>query len=212
MRSCFQVIATTEQIEYASNLVDYNIKNHTVPNIWDIDKSKKEQTPFLRFIGSLGETVFADAYQIPRHKKSFGATDGQDYGNDFVLNIKGQNYIIDLKSMHRKNDIFYGFYVLNIPSSQLHKAKSITDLYYCISIHFQDDKYFVSFLGLIRKKDIIDGKVGILYKTGATRIRGDHSTFKFISDTYEVEFKDFLKPMITNHIQKMNGFKLIEIK
>lgn len=187
------------------------MKNHTVPNIWDIDKEKKEQTPFLRFIGSLGETVFADAYNILRHKKSFGASDGQDYGNDFVISIDKKEYIIDLKSMHRKNDIFYGYYVLNIPSNQLHKITSVTDLYYCISIHYKDGLYYVSFLGLIRKRDIIDGKVGILYKTGTTRVRGDNSTFKFISDTYEIDFKDFIKPSITDNIRKMNGFRVIKI-
>ncbi len=211
MRSCFQVVATDEQIKYASELVEYSIKNHTVPNIWDIDRTKKEQTPFLRFIGSLGETVFADAYNLPRHKKSFGASDGQDYGNDFIVTIDGIEYIVDLKSMHRKNGNFYGFYVLNIPSNQLHKAKSMTDLYYCISIHQEDEKYIISFLGLIRKRDIIDGKVGILYKTGTTRVRADKTTFKFISDTYEVEFKDFLKPFISEHIKNMNGFKQIRI-
>lgn len=126
--------------------------------------------------------------------------------------IKIVNFYVDLKSMHRKNDTFYGSYVLNIPSSQLHKSKSVTDLYYCISIHFENEKYAISFLGLIRKKDILEGKVGILYKTGTTRVRADKTTFRFISDTYEVEFKDFLKPFISEHIKKMNGFKLIKIK
>ena len=103
MRSCFQVVATDEQIKYASDLVEYSIKNHTVPNIWDIDKKKKKETPFLRFIGSLGETVFADAYKLQRHKKSFGAADGQDYGNDFVITIDEIQYIVDLKSMDGSN-------------------------------------------------------------------------------------------------------------
>ena len=51
MRSCFQVVATEEQVNYALELVEFSIQNHTVPNIWDGDKSKKEQTSFLRFIG-----------------------------------------------------------------------------------------------------------------------------------------------------------------
>ena len=211
MRSFFQVTATKEQIEYTSELVEYSIKNHVVSNIWDIDASKKERTPFLRFIGSLGETVFADAYNLPRHAKSFGATDGQDYGNDFKVAIDNVEYTIDLKSMHRKNDVFHGYYVLNIPSRQLHKSDSITDLYYCVSIHFADQEYKVSFLGSIRKKDILDGKIGKLYTSGTDRIRADHTTFKFISDTYEVEFKDFIKPSISEHMKQMNGFKLIDL-
>lgn len=145
------------------------------------------------------------------------------YVNDF---FKNSNNISELKNqletyIHAieidKNEINTcidrcGSYVLNIPSSQLHKSKSVTDLYYCISIHFENEKYAISFLGLIRKKDILEGKVGILYKTGTTRVRADKTTFRFISDTYEVEFKDFLKPFISEHIKKMNGFKLIKIK
>lgn len=212
-RSCFQVCATAEQIEYAAQLVEYSLKNHTVPNIWDNDKTKKEQTPLLRFVGSLGETVFADVYGLPRHKNSFGASDGQDYGNDFLIETNGIAYILDLKSMHRKNDNFYGNYVLNIPSEQLHKIKSVTDFYYCLSVHWDEkENYYVSFLGTIRKKDILDGKVGILYKSGSLRTRGDGTSFPFISDTYEVEFKDFLKPRITEKITKAKGFKLIEIR
>ena len=212
MRSFFQVVASDEQVRYATELVEYSIKNHTVPNIWDIDVSKKEQTSFLRFVGSLGETVFADVYNIPRHKKSFGAIDGQDYGNDFLVTIDGTEYIIDLKSMHRKNDIFRGYYVLNIPSNQLHKAKSVTDLYYCLSIHKEREQYVVSFLGLIKKKEIVEGKVGTLYKAGTERVRADNTTFTFLSDTYEVEFKDFIKPNITDRMRKMNGFKLISFR
>lgn len=211
MRSFFQVIATDEQIKYTSELVDYSMKNHIIPNIWDIDDSKKAQTPFLRFIGSLGETVFADAYKLPRHSKSFGAIDGQDHGNDFRVTIDNTKYTIDLKSMHRKSDVFHKYYVLNIPSSQLHKSESLTDLYYCVSIHLEDNKYKVSFLGSIRKKDILDEKVGKLFITGTERIRADRTSFRFISDTYEVEFKDFIKPIISKHMKQMNGFKLIDL-
>ncbi len=210
-RSCFQVIATDEQIEYTNNIVNYSINNHSVPNIWDSDSAKKSNTYFYRFIGSLGEVVFADVYNLSRHKKSFGAEDGQDYGNDFELEINNKIYKIDLKSMHRKNDIFKDYYVLNIPSRQLHRDTSKTDLYYCISIHTKQNKFYISFLGFINKEDICSGKKGILYTAGTTRVRGDTSTFKFLQDTYEIEFKDFTPPIIKKDFEKLNGFKIIKI-
>lgn len=211
MRSSFQVIATQEQVEYTNKIVDFSIENHTIPNIWDNNKQKNAQTRHLRFIGSLGETVFADAYNLARHEKAFGANDGQDNGNDFVVTVEQKEYNIDLKSMGRQKDIFYDDYVQNIPSIQLHKTSSVTDLYYCISINQKDNLYYVSFLGLIKKQDIIDGKIGKLYKAGTTRVRRNNTTFAFDDDTYEIEFKDLIKPLITNHIKNMQGFRHIEI-
>lgn len=212
MRSCFQVKATKEQVEYTNKIVEYSIEHHTVHNIWDKSKYRKNNTSFYRFVGSLGEVVFADVYGIPRHAKSFGASDGQDYGNDFEIEIDGKKSVVDLKSMHRKNDTFYGYYVLNIPSVQLHKSKSLTEMYYCISINVKNGEYYVSFLGTMSKQDILDGKIGILYKKGTKRIRGNDTYFTFIDDTYEIDFKDFKAPMISDRMKKMNGFKLIEIK
>lgn len=207
----FQIELTQEQVEYARDLVQYSMDNHKVPNIWDIDESKKEKTFFYRFVGSLGEVAFADAYGLPRHKKSFGASDGQDYGNDFILEIGGCSKVVDLKSMHRINDHFRGYYVLNIPEVQLNKANSQTELYYCISIHKDSSHYYASFLGYMRKEDIISGKIGILYSPGTIRTRADGSTFKFISGTYEIDFKDFIAPPIYETTPRMSGFKLIDI-
>ncbi len=99
-----------------------------------------------------------------------------------------------------------------IPSVQLHKSKSVTDVYYCISINVKNGEYYVSFLGTISKQEILDGKVGILYKKGTKRIRGNNTYFTFIDDTYEIDFKDFKAPLISERMKKMNGFKLIEIK
>ena len=210
-RSCFQVIATDEQIEYTHKIVEYSLKHHFVPNIWDADAGKKDRTNFYRFIGSLGEVVFADVYNLPRHKKSFGAVDGQDYGNDFEVKINNKFYKIDLKSMHRQSDNFKGYYVLNVPARQLGRSETITDLYYCVSIHEANKQYIVSFLGFINKKDIISGEIGIFYKAGTVRTRADETTFKFFEDTYEVDFKDFTPPQIKEEYKKLKGFKLISI-
>lgn len=211
MKSFFQIEVSDEQIEYTTKIVNYSLEHHKIPNMWDIDKSKKDNTFFYRFIGSLGEVVFADVYGLPRHEKSFGAEDGQDNGNDFLMNIDGSNCILDIKSMHRKNDIFYGNYVLNIPSTQLNKPSSVTDYYFSISIHQSNNRFYASFLGLINKQDVLAGKIGTLYKAGTSRIRGDKTTFRFTHDTYEVLFKDFEKPEITERIRAYKGFKLINI-
>lgn len=212
MKSFFQVTATDEQVRDAKDKVDYSIKNHTVPNNWDDDPSQRELTSFRRFIGSLGETVFADAYEVPRHEKAYGADDGQDHGNDFKVKIDNNEYIIDLKSLSRKNDCFHENYVMDISSRQLHKKDSKTELYYHISIHQENEKYIVSFLGYVRKNDIIGGKVGKEYKRGTKRIRGDGSILVFPKDTYEVEFKDLIKPAISEHMRQMNGFRLVFLK
>lgn len=211
MRSCFQVEVTSEQLNYAKQLVEYSIKNHPIQNIWDHDEASRNNTYKYRLIGSLGEVVFADTYGYNRHKRSFGAIDGQDNGNDFTVTISDIEYNIDLKSMQRKSDVFRGYYVLNIPAYQLHKVESETDFYYCISFHEKENKYFASFLGMISKKDIISGKVGILYTKGTERIRADKTTFIFLEDTYEIDFKDFIKPEIKAELENLNGFKLIKI-
>lgn len=211
MRSIFQVEATEEQIEYTKRIVQYSIDNHTVPNIWDKDILKKKQTSFYRFIGSLGEVLFADVYHISRHEKSFGASDGQDNGKDFIIDISGVDCVVDLKSMHRKNDVFYKNYVLNIPYSQVHKPDSATDFYYLVSIHNYNSKYFASFLGFVKKGDILQGKVGNLFKAGTTRVRGNNTTFTFLDDTYEITFEEITPPYITHRMQQMKNFKLISL-
>ena len=55
----------------------------------------------MRFTGSLGEIVFADAYHLPRPTKSFGAIDGQDWGQDFTITSAEQIFSLDIKSMKR---------------------------------------------------------------------------------------------------------------
>ena len=80
-----QINVTDEQKSYARQLVEHSLAHHRVANIWDQSDDKKSHTRMLRFTGSLGEIVFADLYQLPRPQRSFGATDGQDWGQDFVL-------------------------------------------------------------------------------------------------------------------------------
>jgi len=208
----FEINVLEEQIEYASKLVEYSIEHHKVPNRWDYDDERKKKTWDFRFTGTLGEVVFADTYNLTRPIRSFGAYDGQDLGKDFRLKINGQLSNFDIKSMRRKTGIFYKNYVLNIPSCQLNKFSSITDRYFCISIYESEQGLKASFLGHIKKEDITSNKIGIFYPADSKRIRGDGTTFTFLEDTYEIDFKDFHNPFITKKVLTLPGYKLLKIK
>lgn len=202
----FSIDVSEEQIAYAQKLVDYSLKHHPVRNIWD--KVKKDKTADLRMTGTIGEIVFADLYCLNRPERSFGALDGQDYGKDFQLIINNRKMIFDIKSMRRKTNIFYGNYVLNIPARNVKRTDSLTDFYYCISLHEENDKIIASIIGYLSKKDILDEKIGILYQKGSKRTRADKTHFTFFEDTYEVFFRNIQSPFISDRIKQLKGFKM----
>lgn len=202
-RSSFSFEMTAEQLLYTKQLVEYSISNHTVPDIFD----KKYQYEY-RTTGTMGEIAFADTYNLPRPRKSFGATDGQDMGQDFILYGK----VIDTKTMRRKNEFFYGNYVLNIPSSQLNKRGSLTDIYCCMSICQIDKIWRTTIVGFVNKEDIIKGKIGCFYPKGSVRTKANNETFVFHEDTYEILFSELTCPLITEEIKKLPGFKKVQIK
>jgi hypothetical protein len=203
----FQIDVSEEQVNLANELVDYSIKNHPIKDIFANDPNGKERQREFRFTGTLGEIVFADAYELSRPTRSFGAIDGQDFGQDFSLLMNGTSKSFDIKSMQRKNNNFRTNYVLNIPAYQMKRENIITDYYFCISIHKDYSKYIASFLGYVSKGEIEKGEVGILYTAGTRRIKDDGSSFIFQRDTYEIDFKDITTPFITSNIQKMAGYK-----
>jgi len=208
----FQIKVTKEQIDLANSLVDYSMKNHKISNIWDRFADKKEKTRQLRFIGTLGEIIFADTYYLDRPSKSFGAYDGQDLGKDFAFKIRDKEQIFDIKSMQRKTGTFYSHYVLNIPASQMHKPNSLTNFYFCISFHKEPMSLIASFLGYVDKTKIEANQLGIHYKSGTLRTRWDGTSFPFNEDTYEIDFKDITSPMINENIKKIEGFKMGKLK
>ena len=202
----FQLDVTEEQVRFAKELVDYSIKNHPVTDIFSCDPMGKERQREFRFTGTLGEVVFADTYNLPRPTRSFGAIDGQDFGQDFVLNIGGERKSFDIKTMKRKNNHFRANYVLNLPSYQMFREGVVTDFYFCISIHYNGKNWVASMLGYISKNEIQNGHIGILYKKGSRRIKDDGDSFIFQRDTYEVDFKDICSPFINDEIEKTTGF------
>jgi hypothetical protein len=208
----FQIKVTQEQVGYTKQLVEHSMQNHKIPNIWD-GTNNENRTVELRFTGSLGEVVFADTYGLKRPTRSFGADDGQDLGRDFQFEVEGDLKSFDIKSMRRKNNVFYSDYVLNIPSSQLNRLNSLTDYYFHINLHEETPNNFVaSFVGYAKKEEIVNREIGIFYKAGSTRTRGNGTTFTFFNETYEVDLKDFTSPPTNDSIKQKIGYAEKKIK
>ena len=204
----FQFRVTPEQIQYTNRLVNYSISSHPVPDIFQNDPDGKKRQREFRFTGTLGEVLFADAYLLTRPEKSFGAIDGQDFGQDFEFSIIGKDIIVDVKTMHRKHNNLKTNFVLNLPSYQLQRDFSLTTTYFCISLHKESSSSLIaSFLGYVHKEEILKGEVGILYKAGTQRIKDDFTSFTFQRDTYEVDFCDIYSPPISDDIKMLNGFR-----
>ena len=210
-RYVFQLAVSEEQKRYAYELVDYSIAHHPVTDIFANDPDGKRRQREFRFTGTLGEVVFADAYGLPRPTRSFGAIDGQDFGQDFLLKLNQENYSVDIKSMHRKSNRFRANYVLNIPAYQMHKEFSVTDYYFCISFHEFGGTTYATFLGYLKKDDVLSGKIGDLFTQGTRRIREDNSSFVFMRDTYEIMFKHIDPPHVLESMKSNEGFAKIII-
>lgn len=208
-----QISVSDEQKLFARQLVDHSIRHHHISNIWDKNEDRLTQTRMMRFTGTLGEIVFADCYHLPRPSSSFGATDGQDWGQDFLIRSDTENFAVDIKSMKRRSGILAGDYVLNIPSSQLHKPGSKTSHYFCISFHQSEtDGTIASLLGFIDKQALENGEIGTLFRAGTKRARADGSTFVFNESTYEVLFSDIAPPVVTNSLRRIKGFRVCQLK
>ncbi len=204
-----QLSVNEEQKACARRLVEYSLAHHRVANIWDKAGPRHDHTTrMLRFTGTLGEIVFADLYQLPRPHRSFGATDGQDWGQDFVLETETEYFSLDIKSMKRQSGVLGEDYVINIPASQLHKPNSRTTHYFCLSFHQSVEAgTIVSLIGFVDKKAVEQGNLGIKYQAGTRRVRADQTLFTFYEDTYEILFKDIHPPILTKGIEGGEGFK-----
>lgn len=207
----FHIDASPEQLLYAIKLVDYSIAHHKVKDIFADDPDGVKRQREFRFIGTLGEVLFADAYGLPRPTRSFGAEDGQDHGVDFSMMIDGKMSYIDVKSMRRKSNNFMSHYALNLPVYQMERNTIHTDYYFCISIHKQDERYIASFIGYVSKHDIEYGYTGTIYKAGQSRQRQDGTMFTLNRDICEVTFGDISPPKITDTIKQMSGFNIKQI-
>jgi len=167
----------------------------------------------FRLTGSLGEIVFADAYELQRPLKSFGAEDGQDNGQDFLYNYNGTICSFDLKTMARNDNNLKMNYVHNIPIYQMLKEKSLTDYYFAINLHPKYPNYkYASFIGQVTKQSIIDGEIGKKFDENTTRLRSDGTQLTFTRSNCEVEYEHFMTPIITDKIRELLGFKICHIR
>lgn len=181
----YAVAITPEQTAAADALVQHSIDHHRVGNIWDGHAAGR--TRELRRTGTLGEIVFADAYGLPRPRRSFGAADGQDHGQDFVLRIAGAERVVDVKSMHRRRASVHPHYVVNLPAEQVHRAGSRTELYAHVSVSPMAQMALL--VGIVPAADIRSGAVGTRFAPGTTRTRADATGFDFHGSTYEVQMR-----------------------
>lgn len=208
-----QISVSSEQKLFARQLVEHSLRHHHVSNIWDKNKERLTQTRMLRFTGTLGEIIFADCYHLPRPSRSFGATDGQDWGMDFEIRSDQDIFVVDIKSMKRKSGELGRDYVLNIPASQLHKPGAKTSHYFCISFHQSESEGTIaSLIGFLDKQELADGTTGKLFAQGTKRTRKDGSSFTFNEATYEVPLSDIRPPVITNSLRRIKGFRFCSLK
>lgn len=200
----FTIQVTKEQKDYALRLVNYSIENHKVPDIYENHSSANGRKFDFRYTGTLGEVVFADMYNLKRPVRSFGAIDGQDNGVDFSFN---NGVSVDIKTMSRGGLVLYEDYAANIDGYQVQNNKKKTDLIFCITIHkIEEEDTTASFIGYIKKQDILNGKVGKLYEKGSEMRRSDGTTFKYRNDVYAINLKEITPPKITPEVSSREGF------
>ncbi|MCF2446398.1 hypothetical protein L0657_20740 [Dyadobacter sp. CY345] len=215
MRNTFyiQISVSDEQKRFARQLVEYSLRHHKISNIWDHHDERLSKTRMLRYTGTLGEIVFADLYHLPRPSKSFGDSNGQDWGQDFLIRSDDQNFSVDIKSMKRRSGDLSSNFVLNIPAHQLHKLGSKTSHYFCISFHQSESRGTIaSLVGFIDKEALEKGEIGIFYKAGSKRSRQDSTSFIFYEDTYEIFLGDIDSPVLTDFVRSVKGFKICHLK
>lgn len=233
-RGIFSIQVTDEQKAFAKELTSYSFKHHPVKNIEnDIDDNgillnNKEKWLSSRFLGTLGEIVFADVYGLPRKTKSYGAIDGQDMGIDFVVNhiVTKQPIYIDIKTMHRnESKRFMGYHVVNIPARYVDDPFYQTNCFVALSYYPKiEDRMF--FCGSVKKDEVVskcnrehngnsrigqkltEKTLGAFWARGDERIRANGSVFRFAHDVYEVEYHNMDRLRIPLQYE---GIKIHEI-
>ena len=217
-QSIFKFRASEEQILYTKQLVEYSIENHPITDVYANDRadtyglSGVMRSQEYRFVGSLGEVLFADVYGLPRPRRSFGAIDGQDYGRDFTLPVNGQSVNVDLKTMHRNFRFPFDYYVLDLPAYQLNKLESQTDCYFHISLSYDrmnPVEFIAYFIGFISKDDI--QRYGEWFAAGSLRPNDSGREVLFSRETYEVMFGDFLSPPMPPACENLPDFQIIRL-
>lgn len=196
-----EIEITEEQCRTALDMADYAVKNHKVTDIFKNDAPNsnglngQDRSRERRFVGTLGEIIYADYYGFPRPKKSFGAVDGQDNGRDFSSPIESEKSV-DVKTMRRKRvDNLKPYYVANLEDRQLSKENSLTDLYFIITIEGDNSNFNprkAVLCGYISPSEL--KKKSTFYPAGS-KVQNDWGKIIYHQrDTYEIEFKHLYTP------------------
>jgi len=194
MPDFYEVPVTGEQRACAAALVAHSLEHHPISNVWDGAPRHRRRTPDLRLTGTLGEVVFADAYGLPRPLRSFGAVDGQDFGEDFRLEARGAARRVDVKAMARRGRTLRAHYVLNLSARQVHRADGVTDLFFHVSLSPGREPATAALVGTVSRERLLAGTAGELFTAGTRRVRQDGSSFTFYEDTYEVRLGELDAP------------------
>lgn len=205
----FQIHVTDEQKRYAKKLVESSMFHDFDHNFFRGDPEGKERMERYRYVGTLGEVVFADTYGLTRPKISYDAIDAKEFGQDFLLQLDNISYTINLRTKYREYITYNENHIFGIQSIELHKGFSNTNYYYCIIFEDQNEVTVANFIGLIKKDSVLRGEIGKLIPPG-TRCKDGKTTVSF-HDTHEIKFKELVRPLLTNRIMNMPGFKILRL-
>ena len=162
----FDTKITYEQRQYAQRIVEEYDFGH---------RGKFDGTTERQFIGILGETVMADALEMPRPT----GLEGFDKGIDFVIFGKK----VDLKTMGRTTPV-RDYYVNNLIASQ---TSYETEFYVFSSIN--KTNWVMTVVGVIPKRNLEK----YFLKEGTIRKRSDGSEFPVQTDMYEIPNRDLIQ-------------------
>lgn len=202
----FQIHVTEEQKDYAKKLVQSSMAHDFSPDYFKRYPDGKQIAQRKRFVGTLGEVLFADVYNLPRPTISYDSFNVAEYGHNFILRLDGVVYSLNVITVSRENSVLYDNYVFRIASYQLNKDFSRMDFYYPIMLHEQDGVTIATFVGLIKKDSVVSGEIGELCVTGTRR-----GVLTYSYDTHEILCKELARPLLTNRIRNVLGFKILRL-
>lgn len=188
-----QFSITPEQVAYARELVQYSIDNHTVWNSW----TDASQTYRYRFAGTLCEVIFADAYGLQRPARAFGANDGQDYGEDFVLD----GYTIDIKGRVTEIPQLYSFY---INASQAERENTKTDYYYFMHCYPESAPAYCLLLGSVKCEDVRTCAKSVRRRKGETM-----GNVIWDNDVFDVSLSNLRAPRMPKNAPALPNIRII---
>ena len=177
-----------DQIQYAKNAVE-RCQNYA----WSGTSGKGDRAHSLRFLGFLGEVVFADAYGLARPANAYGLN-GVDNGVDFTLNgVK-----IDVKTIKLSRTPERGKHVIYmIHAAPVMRVDCETNYFFCVGLlEDANGGYTAFFFGSVEAKCLRAGGVGRLCSVGDVVDLG-HKKIEMPSNSFVFNI-EHIKPLKIN--------------